>query len=314
MLSYGPQSHVNMRLSSFLLGGTWHLLCLIDDVTDRKLSELKLEAHLEHLEIIVDERTADLAAMNEELTVINEELQEATDAKSAFLASMSHELRTPLNSIIGFSGVLSQGLAGPLSDVQLNQIGMINKSGRHLLKLIEGILDLAKIEAKRMEIDVETVDAGMLVREVADFIRPLAEEKHLALGIQVPGGKFVVNTDVVRLKQILLNLVGNAVKFTDHGEIRIIAEVIEGRGYAFTVTDTGPGIAEADMVRVFDEYTQLEWLDAGKPHGTGLGLHLSQEFAVLLGGHISVESEVGTGSSFTLFLPDLPIQSPEGLR
>ena len=301
--SYGKEINIHMRLSTFMRGGRRHLLNVFDDVTERKAAEIELEAHRQHLEALVDERTADLGVMNEELASTNAELQEATEAKSAFLASMSHELRTPLNSIIGFSGVLSQGLAGPLSDEQSMQIGMINKSGRHLLRLIEDILDLAKIEAGRTEIANEPTDIAPLVHEVIDAVRPLAQEKGLDLENEIGELDVRVSTDPMKVKQILFNLLGNALKFTAKGSVRVSVRSVLGGGCAIDVSDTGSGIAAQDMRRIFEAYIQVQSPRAEKPKGTGLGLHLSQEYARLLGADITVTSELGVGSTFTLTLP-----------
>jgi PAS domain S-box-containing protein len=288
------------------------------DITERRRSEAELENHKRHLEKLVAERTADLTAANERLTSLNvrleqlnAELWEATEAKSAFLASMSHELRTPLNSIIGFSSVLGQGLAGPLTDEQRTQLGMINASGRHLLALINDVLDLAKVEAGKTEIHVEPMDAAALVDAVADVVRPLATGRGLELAVDTRNAKGVVHSDVGKIRQILFNLVGNAIKFTDRGRIDMSVRTEPDGECSFAVSDTGCGIRHEDLRRIFQAFTQVDNRQVAKSNGTGLGLKISQEYATLLGGDLRAESEPGVGSVFTLTLPAVT-PSPDG--
>jgi len=265
------------------------------DITDRKLAEQELAGHRDHLEELVAERTA-------ELTRANVALEEATRAKSAFLANMSHELRTPLNSIIGFSGLLVQGLVGPLSQEQQTQIGMIHASGRHLLELVDEVLDLAKVESGRTEVHLDEFDPAAIVAEVATALQPLAAEKGLDLSTEVSGAGVLMLSDPGKLKQILLNLAGNAVKFTDSGRVGLAMQVCDG-SVEFRVTDTGPGIAADRLGDIFEPFTQVGAGAGGYAPGTGLGLTISREFAAMLGGEISVVSEEGAGSEFLLRLP-----------
>lgn len=271
-----------------------------------------LEFERQQLETLVAHRTGDLSAANEDLVRLNEELREATAAKSAFLARMSHELRTPLNSVIGFSGVLTQGLAGPLNEEQRTQIDMVNRSGRHLLALVDDVLDLARIEAGRTEIAPEVIDPRELVTEVVEAVRPLAERKGLDLTADPSNAEGVLYSDCGKIRQILFNLVGNAVKFTASGSVVLaLAEEPDG-GFSFTVSDTGPGIAESDQPGIFDAFTQITKPGELESEGTGLGLRISREFAHLLGGELTVESRLGTGSTFTLRLPATPPRIGEG--
>jgi PAS domain S-box-containing protein len=280
-------------------GRIWYF----EDITERKRAEAELQAHRRHLEDLVAERTADLTAANNRLKALNSELREATDAKSAFLASMSHELRTPLNSVIGFSSVLGQGLAGPLTDEQRIQLAMINNAGKHLLALINDVLDLAKVEAGKTEIHVEPFDPAALVREVADAVRPMATGKGLELDVDTGDATGLLDSDTSKVRQILFNLVGNAIKFTDAGRIEMSVRTEADGEFSFAVSDTGRGIEPGDLRRIFEAFVRVDNPGSPVPSGTGLGLKLSQEYTALLTGRLSVESEPGAGSVFTLTLP-----------
>ncbi len=267
---------------------------VLEDITDYTTAMAEIEQYRDHLEELVADRTA-------ELRRANDQLRRATDAKDTFLASMSHELRTPLNSIIGFTQILLQGLAGPMNDEQTRQMEMVNGSGRHLLALINDILDLSKIEAGRTVLQREEVAISEVLASVEGTVRPLLEDKGLAweCGCDEPGTIF---TDRRRLEQILLNLLSNAVKFTDSGQVRLSARVV-GNHVRFEVADTGVGIDPEALGLVFGEFVQLETKDAMRPDGTGLGLAISRRLAHLLGGTLVVASEVGVGSTFVLSLP-----------
>jgi PAS domain S-box-containing protein len=303
------------------------------DVTQRKAAVEALQAHAEHLEALVQERTealsevneelqssneelnrlneslesanAQFAATNDELLAANEALDEATHAKSEFLASMSHELRTPLNSIIGYSGILLQGLAGELNAEQAKQLEMVSASGRHLLVLINQILDLAKVEAGELELHPTSFDISELVQEVTNTLRPLAAEKGVELVGEVLAGAESLRCDRTAVEQILINLVGNAVKFTDVGRVCLRA-IREDRDVVFEVSDTGCGVPSQDMSRIFDEFYQSSVLGAKPAGGTGLGLSVSRRLAEQLGGGIEADSEVGRGSLFRVRLPADP--------
>lgn len=251
----------------------------------------------------INEMLSELEQALDSLTEANQELEDATAAKSRFLANMSHELRTPLNSIIGFSGMLSSGAVGPLSEEQRLQIRMVHTSGRQLLELINGILDLSRVEAGATEIHVGPLDPAEVIADVVATLRPLAAEKGLELRVEDPGPPMVLQTDKDKLRQILTNLVGNAVKFTVSGEVSIRLERGGDARIAFIVSDTGPGIAAGDIEHVFDVFRRVEKSGNAQQPGTGLGLAISQELAHLLGGGISVSSEESRGSVFTLHLP-----------
>jgi two-component system, sensor histidine kinase and response regulator len=283
---------------------------VVIDITDTRLAKIELEQHRSHLEELVEARTRELDEANaklvlafDNLTRVNEELGEANAAKSRFLANMSHELRTPLNSIIGFSSMLSNGTVGPLTDEQALQIGMVHKSGKQLLELVNDILDLSKVEAAAIEVHVGPLDPVEIVTDVAEAVRPLAAEKGIGLRVDVPKLAMVIETDKDKLRQILMNIVGNAVKFTVSGEVSVRLEHGDDSRVVFIVSDTGPGIATGDIERVFDAFQQVEQAGAVQPKGTGLGLAISREFARLLGGGITATSKEGKGSVFTLWLP-----------
>lgn len=229
-------------------------------------------------------------------------LAEANRAKDRFLAAMSHELRTPLNAIIGFTGTLLMRLPGPLNADQEKQLKTVQASGRHLLSLINDLLDLSKIEAGKMELVFEPVDVREVLQQAAATLQPLADQKGLELRLAPPAQAVALRTDRRALNQILLNLAGNAIKFTERGRIRIACQSRDAGGQELveiSVEDTGPGIAPEDQARLFTAFGQLGPED-GKGKGSGLGLHLSQRLAGLLGGTILVRSEPGKGSVFTL--------------
>ena len=237
----------------------------------------------------------------------NIELSNANQAKDRFLASMSHELRTPLNAIIGFTGTLLMKLPGPLNTDQEKQLKTVQGSARHLLALINDLLDLAKIEAGKVELRIEPVVCQRVVADVVASLQPQAEAKALALLTTMPEPDLVLHTDKRALTQIILNLTSNAIKFTEEGSVHLH---VRKRGMGekgpveIGIEDTGVGIGEEDQAKLFAAFAQIE-SSAGRRHeGTGLGLHLSQKLAQLLGGEIVFSSERGKGSTFTLVLEE----------
>ncbi|TDB38121.1 MAG: PAS domain S-box protein [Actinobacteria bacterium] len=257
----------------------------------------EFESTNEELEALYQEA----ATSGRELERLNRALAEADSAKSDFLASMSHELRTPLNSVIGFSDIMLQGMAGQLNAEQHRQMEMINNSGKHLLALINDVLDLSKVEAGRMEADVEMFDLCEAAREVVESVRPQAAATELALTLTCPEGALEVASDERLVKQVLFNLLSNAIKFTVVGSVTV-SVAADVRGAHLSVSDTGPGIAREDLERIFDAFTQVRSTDR-RPDGTGLGLAVSSKLAALLGGEITVQSAPGVGSTFALRLP-----------
>lgn len=265
---------------------------------DRALEEL--DASRAGLQEEVDARTAMLQAAVTEL-------EDAGRAKDRFLANMSHELRTPLNSIIGFSGVLGQELAGPLNEEQARQIHMINHAGRYLLEIISDVLDLARLRAGVVEVDVTPCEVATLCRSLVDLMEPLAAEKDLVVSCSVGDGVAVMRTDEGKLRQILLNLLGNAVKFTREGGVSLDV-VREGDEMRFSVRDSGPGIDPAEIPRLAEDFHQVLEADGMKPQGTGLGLAIARRLSGVLGGHLDIASIPGRGSVFTVILPLEPAE------
>lgn len=231
-----------------------------------------------------------------------EAAKQADRLKSAFLATMSHELRTPLNSIIGFTGIMLQGLAGPLNDEQKLQLGMVSKSARHLLDLITDVLDISKIEAGQLKVSVEPVDVPRTIDKAIQTVTPMAEKKGLALSVNIAPEVGRISSDERRLKQIVINLVNNAVKFTEQGEVRLDCE-LHNDEVVIRVVDTGIGIKPEDMDKLFKPFQQIDIGLTRKHAGTGLGLSICRRLVEMLGGKIWVESEWGRGSVFTFTLP-----------
>jgi signal transduction histidine kinase len=230
-------------------------------------------------------------------------LDVASRHKSEFLANMSHELRTPLNAIIGFSEVMESGMAGPMSEKQKEFAADIRDSGKHLLSLINDILDLSKIEAGKMELDLKRFDVRMAIDNAMTLVRGRAERHGIRLEANVSPDVTEYDGDERKFKQILLNLLTNAIKFTPEDGMVRLAATRANDGYAFSVTDTGVGIAAEDLERVFEEFQQVGSDSARKAEGTGLGLSLTRRLVELHGGTIRVSSTPGKGSAFTFTLP-----------
>ena len=271
---------------TFLIGS-------VHDITERKQAEQKLlEAHRD-LEKKVLERT-------HELSEANIRLQGLDRLKSMFIASMSHELRTPLNSIIGFTGIMIKGMAGEINAEQKKQLGMVQDSARHLLALINDVIDISKIEAGKIEPGISTFNLADVIREVGNTFGPTAQERKIVLNMEIPG-PITVTSDERRIKQIIINLVSNAIKFTDLGKIDLTVqlreEVVEVR-----VMDTGIGIGKEDLEQIFHPFVRV-MVPGRLTEGTGLGLYLSKKLARFLGGDIVAESELHKGSVFTFSFP-----------
>ncbi|MDP3841669.1 MAG: PAS domain S-box protein [Oxalobacteraceae bacterium] len=232
-------------------------------------------------------------------------LENANISKDRFLAGMSHELRTPLNAIIGFTGTLLMKLPGPLTVDQDKQLKTIQSSARHLLSLINDLLDLAKIESGQMAHNVEPVVCQNILRELLETLRPQAEQKGLVFRQELLADEIVIRTDRRALSQIVINLVNNAIKFTAKGEVLVrLAPCLDGGrpALAIEVIDSGVGIKPEDQDKLFQMFSQLDNTSTRRFEGTGLGLYLSQKLANMIGARLSVRSEYGKGSSFTLTL------------
>lgn len=229
--------------------------------------------------------------------------EQADRIKSAFLATMSHELRTPLNSVIGFTGILLQEIPGKLNEEQRKQLTMVRSSARHLLALINDVLDLSKIEAGQLEVERRSFEVRALLSEVCEALQPSAREKGLKLELRVGSGVGVARGDKRRFRQILWNLGGNAIKFTERGEVVISAAQAPGGWLEVTVRDTGIGIRAEDQAKLFQPFFQAENGISRRYDGTGLGLSISARLARLMGGSIGVESSPGDGSAFIVRVP-----------
>jgi signal transduction histidine kinase/CheY-like chemotaxis protein len=232
----------------------------------------------------------------------NAKLESASQAKSDFLASMSHELRTPMNAILGFTDALLAGIDGPLNDEQRSSLQWVQRGGHELLALINDVLDLSKIEAGRLAIAPEALQPASVVAAIVAQHQPLAEQKHLTLTWRDAGAPAEVILDQQRVRQILVNLVGNAIKFTSLGEVEVILADAGDASFTLAVRDTGPGIAREYHEQIFQEFRQLESGPGGATGGTGLGLAISRRLARMMGGDISVRSSPGEGSTFVVTL------------
>jgi protein-histidine pros-kinase len=234
------------------------------------------------------------------------QLEAASKAKDRFLASMSHELRTPLNAVLGFTGTILMGLSGPLTTEQRKQLKTVQMNGKHLLAIINDLLDLAKIESGNVQLHVEPVSCREVLEEVVSGLQPLADGKGIEFGMSMPDGDVTVHTDRRSLSQILINFTNNAIKYTIEGSVRLeLAERKNGGSLVrFSVADTGIGIKKEDRERVFPAFEQVESSATQVFEGTGLGLYISRKLAELIGGTIVFESEYGTGSTFTLQLEE----------
>lgn len=242
--------------------------------------------------------------VTKELQDANRRLDEASAHKSAFLANMSHELRTPLNAILGYIELIEDRIYGEVPAKIREVLERVRHNGRHLLSLINDVLDLSKIEAGQLTLSFDDYSLKDVVETVAAAMEPLLAEKHLALQVLVPPNLPNGRGDARRLTQVLMNLVGNAVKFTDAGEVRIEVQRADGR-FNVAVSDTGPGIADADRQRIFAEFQQGTSPATRAKGGTGLGLAIAKRLVELHGGRIWVESTVGKGSTFRFALPML---------
>jgi len=255
----------------------------------------EVRAYARELEAMVTLRTRELKELNDRLT-------EASQHKSQFLANMSHELRTPLNAILGYTELILDDIYGPVSDKIRDVLQRMQLSGRHLLRLINDVLDLSKIEAGRAALSLSDYSMQTVIQSVFSGVESLAKEKKIALTLAVASDLPAGRGDERRITQVLLNLVGNAIKFTETGEVRIAASATDGE-FIVTVTDTGPGIAEADRQRVFEEFQQVDNSSTRNKGGAGLGLAIAKRIVEWHGGRIWVESQVGVGTTFGFTLP-----------
>ena len=293
----GTEFAVDINLSPFE-GETGGVVCVIRDVSDRRLAEEQIKS----LNLTLEQRTRDLAVINSELQIRNREVEKADRLKSNFLATMSHELRTPLNAIVGFADLLERQTAGPLTQKQERFVRHVKESSRHLLALIDDILDLSKIEAGRLDLKFECFSLSIAADEVLSTLRPLAAAKEIDLTTDL-GADLTLLADHIRVKQVLYNLLSNAIKFTPvKGSVRLIAGS-DGNVIHISVIDTGVGIPHEEHEAIFESFHRHLTPTHQACEGTGLGLSITRLLVEQHGGKIWVESEPGKGSRFHVTMP-----------
>jgi signal transduction histidine kinase len=274
---------------------------------DRKRAEAEVVRYTRDLEAAHDtqrQNAEQLVTLVDQLRVTQRQAEAATRAKSDFLASMSHELRTPLNAIILYSELLQEEAEEEPHQSSIVDLQRINTAGNHLLELINGILDLSKIEAGKMTVSPERFDVRDMIRGVVDTVNPLLNKNENRLTVRCDDAVGTMFADVMKTRQILFNLLGNAAKFTRSGDITVDAALdASGASVVFTVTDTGVGMTAEQAGKIFDPFTQADVTTTRKYGGTGLGLAIVSRFCRLMGGEVSVESRPGEGARFTVRLP-----------
>ncbi|PKQ15593.1 MAG: hypothetical protein CVT67_08700 [Actinobacteria bacterium HGW-Actinobacteria-7] len=279
-------------------GGGHYVVVIGRDITERKRTAKLLEDHRRQLEFEVERRTAALSE-----TVIH--LREAADVRNRFLAKMSHELRTPLNSIIGFSGVMLQGHAGDMTEEAIRQLSMINDSGKHLLTLINEVLNYSRIEQGSIEVDCESFNGGDVVRRAVHMLEHEAKRRGLVLTERICDECPVIYSDPGKVTQVLTNLIENGLKYSSAGGVTVHADPDDRGGIVVKVIDTGQGIAASDIDIIWHEFRQLPRPEGALSEGIGLGLAISARLAEAIGAELTVESQVGVGSTFTFRVPNL---------
>jgi signal transduction histidine kinase/CheY-like chemotaxis protein len=274
---------------------------MVDSLEKRNNEIQQLNQSLEQK---VKERTRELEIANKQLQEQNVKLKENDRLKSEFLANMSHELRTPLNAIIGFSRVILKGIDGPITELQQTDLTSIHNSGRHLLTLINDVLDLAKIESGRLELQPEELDVKEVAEGVMNTCEALVKDKNLKLIERIEPGLPHIIADKTRFRQILLNILSNAIKFTYEGSVVLeVKNLAKEHKILISVTDTGIGIKEEDIPKVFEKFRQIDGSSTRLEGGTGLGMAITKEFVEIHRGRIWVESKFGVGSTFYVELP-----------
>ena len=287
---------------------SWSLIGPVKRV-DSRLKQIAAGDFSRHVEVLNRDELGTLAAnvnrMNDELGQLYQHLETANRHKSQFLASVNHELRTPLSAIIGYARLLRRGTEGQIAPSQRDNLQDLMNNAERLLTQIDSLLDFAKIEAGKMEVQIEPVRVDELVQGAATTVEPILNRDAVRLVCEILLHSTVVYTDGEKLRQIMLNLLSNAIKFTDHGEIKI--SVCQANGdFKLAVADTGIGIAQTDIERIFEEFNRGRLSSTGRYRGTGLGLTIVKKLVDVLGGSISVESRVEKGSTFTVTLPMRP--------
>ena len=283
---------------TFLLLVAWSARVL--RITDRKRAELFVKER--EARMLSERARSDAEAAKAEADAARGEAESANGAKSDFLAVMSHELRTPLSAIMGYQELLADGITGPINEQQAQQLGRIKASARHLLSLIDEILTFTRIDAGREEITLELVSLASLLDPAAEIVEPLARARNLHIEVMLPSNPVFVETDPVKVRQMIVNLLSNAVKFTDTGRIILTGDQ-KGDQLVISVQDTGIGISPEHFDRIFEPFWQVEQKATRRAGGTGLGLTVTKRLALLLGGDVSVTSTPGEGATFTICLP-----------
>jgi PAS domain S-box-containing protein len=297
MRDTGEQFPIEATASCLDVRGKKSYTLIVRDISERWRNEEALKEQAESLARAMTE----LKALNDELGERQAELERAMAARSRFYASMSHELRTPINAVLGYSTLLLENIYGPLNEKQAEGITRTHKAAKHLLELVNDVLDLSKIEAGKIDLRLQPVHFPQLIDDLFVTVRPLADQYGSPLALEHEGGPLTVVSDPRRLRQILLNLLSNAIKFGRGKPIKVSSKPTSEGGIVVEVRDEGEGIAAVDLEKIFDEFVQL-----GKTQlteGTGLGLPISRRLAEMLHGTLEVESEVGVGSVFRVTLP-----------
>ncbi|MFL5616043.1 MAG: CHASE3 domain-containing protein [Gemmatimonadaceae bacterium] len=287
---------------------------LLAFVTNRSIrndviAQQKTQGQLEEQAQLLEDQAVEMEQALEQLRETTTEAEEAREvaevanrAKNDFLAVMSHELRTPLNAIVGYAELLHDGVAGPVTDVQREQLARVQLSARHLVELVDDILSFSRIEAGQENLRVASIDVAEVTREAGALVEPVVAAKGLTFGISTPNEKATFMSDSAKVRQVLVNLLSNAIKFTDDGGITLASRVENGR-VVFDVLDTGIGIAPEHQEQVFETFWQVDQTATRKAGGAGLGLSVSRRLARALGGDLSVQSEIGKGSRFRFWVP-----------
>lgn len=274
--------------------------------TDRKRAELFVRER--EVRVSSERARSDAEAAKAEAEAARAEAESANGAKSDFLAVMSHELRTPLSAIMGYQELLADGISGPITEQQSQQLGRIKASARHLLSLIDEILTFTRIDAGREKVDLERASLSTLLEPAAELVEPMARAKGLHIEVMLPRNEVSVETDPVKVRQMIVNLLSNAVKFTDNGRV-ILSGDQKADQLMISVEDTGIGISPEHFERIFEPFWQVEQKATRRAGGTGLGLTVTRRLALLLGGDVTVKSEPGAGTTFTICLPVRPSES-----